>query len=198
MSIRSSQRRLRVPGDRPAAERASDRPVRTSRRRTVLGLVAGGGATLAAGGFALPALAYAEEAPAALSGVWGVEFRRSDTPVGVPGNRVPVLFTADGGVVIGFRPSTIGANDVRTYVSSGVGQWIRAGQDDFVWAYTGYTWNDKNDLSNTFSFRVLTRLGEGADTLGGTFSGGPMDLDGKPIGGIVEGTIEGKRLFTVP
>jgi hypothetical protein len=40
-------------------------------------------------------------------------------------------------------------------------------------------------------------LDDGAEALNGTFKGGPMDLDGNPIGGVVEGTITGKRLWTL-
>jgi hypothetical protein len=187
----------RQPNEAPHAEGSRDPLVYPVRRRTLLGLAAGSGATVAAGLLARPAPARADDASAALAGVWGVEFRRYDTPAAQPGNRVPLLFTQDGGVVIGFRPSTTAANDARTYISSGVGQWMRADEQDYVWAYTGYTWNDQNALVNTFSFRIQMTLADGAETLNGTFKGGPMDLDGNSIGGSVEGTITGRRLWTL-
>jgi hypothetical protein len=46
---------------------------------------------------------------------------------------------------------------------------MRTGDQDYLWAYTGYTWNDQNALVSTISFRIRITLGDGAETLSGTF-----------------------------
>jgi hypothetical protein len=168
-------------------------------RRTALRSAGG----MALAGAALPAvlpIASAAAQPSrALTGVWLVVFLRDDVPPGTIPNRAPALFTADGGVVIGFRTSNLNMQTgARTYHGGAVGAWTRTSPGEFVWAYAGFNWDDQNLLTGYSQFRVMVALNDAADRFEGTFSGGGRTVEGDPAGPELTGTITGHRLLSVP
>lgn len=168
-------------------------------RRQLLAWMSAGGASLA--GLAL----VGKSAPRAradaggyLEGVWQSAFLLNNLPAGTIGNRVPTLFTPDGGVVLGFRTSSVSpADGTRTHGSGGLGQWVKTGDSQFAWAYAAYQWDDQNTLTGYALWHVAITVDATSASFAGTFTGGPFDLDGNSLKSF-DGTIQGFRLLTVP
>ena len=150
-------------------------------------------ASVAVAGSVSASPTQADESPA-LVGVWETAFLRDDVPQGTTPNRVPTLFTADGGLVLGFRPGSP-SNGGIAFGSQGLGQWAQTGEREYIWTYTSYNWDEKFTLINTAKFHVSIALTEGTDTFSGTFSGGISTLDGQ-LQNSLTGSVSGKRLFT--
>jgi hypothetical protein len=184
---------------RVTSEVAGSLPPGQTTRRHLLTWMSAGGASLAglaiAGRSALPARA---DAGGYLEGVWQSAFLLNNLPAGTIPNRLPTLFTPDGGVVMGFRPSSVSAADgSRTHTGAGVGQWVKTGSSQFTWAYAVYNWDDQNTLTGYSIFSVAITVNDTSDAFSGTFTGGPFDLNGNPLKSF-DGTITGFRLLSVP
>lgn len=92
-------------------------------RRALLTGTMGGGAALAGaalvGGFRPVAGRAQGRSP--LVGVWESGFLFNSLPPGTPRGRHPILFAADGGVVITFSPTFVGRDGTKGQNTEGIG-----------------------------------------------------------------------------
>jgi hypothetical protein len=176
-TVRSVEQR--VPGGQPLGRRAW-----IGKTSTILASVAVAGS--------VPVSPTQADESSPLVGVWETAFLRDDVPQGTTPNRVPALFTADGGLVLGFRPG-FPSHDSIGFGSHGLGQWAQTGDLEYAWTYTSYNWDDKFVLTSTSRYRVSVVLE--TDAFSGTFTGGISAPDGQPQNSLT-GSVTGKRLFT--
>jgi len=162
------------------------------RRRAWIGKASTILAGVAVAGSVSVSTTQADESPP-LAGVWETAFLRSDVPQGTTPNRVPALFTADGGLMLGFRPG-FPSHDSIGFGTHGFGLWAQTGDQEYAWAYTSYNWDEKFVLTSTSLYRVSVALADGIDAFSGTFSGTISAADGQPQGSVT-GSVTGKRLF---
>jgi hypothetical protein len=191
--------RFRAPGgDAALGDVVRQQQARRVGRRVALRTAGGAAALVGATAARLGSgTAYAQSCDA-LVGVWLVAFRPGTAPPGAPPvNPTPLLFTPDGALVVGFRPSAPSPQG-RTYFGSALGLWTRTGERQVRWAYTLGSWDEQGVFQGRGQIRATVELSEAGDTFTGSFIGEVFDAAGTATASPAPGTLEGRRLLAAP